>query len=163
MRAIFLSGILFGEPGPREMLPELKALARVLQSNMGRLRYPYKLAMALTYRCNLRCKICSIWKKTEPPELTLAEIRNLFLASNKFSWVALTGGEAFLRDDMAQRFRGRDFDAERHALASLPVTPGACQRRDLAAAPVSAAVTNKWPPGPGMSRGDIMPIINALD
>ena len=79
---------------------DLKALAQVLRSNFGRLRSPYKLTFAPTYRCNLRCRICSIWRKAPGPELTPDELRRLFRSSGAFSWVAITGGEPALRDDL---------------------------------------------------------------
>lgn len=67
---------------------------------------PYKVTYAVTYHCNARCTICNIWKKyVEAPqkireELTLFEIDAIF---NHFdlSWISLTGGEPFLRDDLA--------------------------------------------------------------
>ena len=82
------------------MLPELRLLSRVLRSNFMRLRYPYKLSFAITYRCNLKCDMCSIWKKPRVPELTVAEIESFFKRSNNLSWVGLTGGEIFLREDL---------------------------------------------------------------
>src|SRR3989338_4962752 len=82
------------------MLPEYKLLARVLLSNLKRLKRPYKLSFAITYRCNLRCGMCCIWKRPRQPELTAKEIESFFARSNGFSWVGLTGGEVFLRDDL---------------------------------------------------------------
>ncbi|MBF0491144.1 MAG: radical SAM protein [Candidatus Omnitrophica bacterium] len=82
------------------MLSELRLLSRVLRSNVMRLRYPSKLSFAITYRCNLKCGMCSIWKRSRIPELTTAEIEAFFKKSNNFSWVGLTGGEIFLREDI---------------------------------------------------------------
>ncbi len=82
------------------MIPESKLVARVLLSNIKRLNYPYKLSFAITYRCNLRCRMCFIWEKPKLPELTTQEIESFFTRSNKFSWVGLTGGEVFLREDL---------------------------------------------------------------
>ena len=67
---------------------------------------PYKVTYAVTYHCNARCTICNIWKKyIETPqkikeELTLHEIDALFKDFD-LSWISLTGGEPFLRDDLA--------------------------------------------------------------
>jgi MoaA/NifB/PqqE/SkfB family radical SAM enzyme len=66
---------------------------------------PYKVTYAVTYKCNARCTICNIWEKyvktpqKRKEELTLYEIDALF---NNFdlSWISLTGGEPFLRDDL---------------------------------------------------------------
>lgn len=77
----------------------LRAAADVMLSNIGARRPPYKLNYAVTYRCDSRCKTCSIWKKPEVLELDLSDIREL-TKKNRFSWVNLTGGEPFLRRDI---------------------------------------------------------------
>jgi MoaA/NifB/PqqE/SkfB family radical SAM enzyme len=43
--------------------------------------------------------MCGIWKREAENELTLAEIERFFANSNKFSWIDLTGGEVFMRED----------------------------------------------------------------
>lgn len=61
---------------------------------------------AVTYKCNSRCSICSIWKTADPTagELTLDEIREFFTSESEFlsgvKSVQLTGGEPFLRPDL---------------------------------------------------------------
>jgi len=79
---------------------ELTYLRKLIHSNFSRLPFPHKISYALTYRCNLRCAMCNIWKKIPEKELTLDEITAFFNNSNRFSWVGLTGGEPFLRDDI---------------------------------------------------------------
>jgi len=74
-------------------------LKRIFLSNFKRLDFPYKLTFSVTNKCNSECKFCNIWKK-DNIELTLGEINNFFEKSNKFSWIDLTGGEPFLRDDL---------------------------------------------------------------
>lgn len=74
-------------------------LKNVLLSNFQRLPFPYKLTFAVTYRCIARCKTCNIWKKKNNNELSIDEIEQFFKRSNKFSWIDLTGGEPFLRND----------------------------------------------------------------
>ncbi|MBU7032479.1 MAG: radical SAM protein [Theionarchaea archaeon] len=86
---------------------------------------PYKLNYAVTYRCNARCEICSIWKKyqlspqTQGEEMTLEDI-DLIFRDFDLSWLSLTGGEPFLRDDLV----AITTSAERHnnhlALLTLP-------------------------------------------
>lgn len=73
---------------------------RILESNIKRLDFPYKLTFIITDRCNSRCKICNIWKKESKDELTIAEISKFFKKSNKFSWIDVSGGEIFLRKDI---------------------------------------------------------------
>ena len=69
-------------------------------------RLPYKLNYAVTYQCNAQCNICNIWRTyTESPEkqkeeLKLPEIEAIFKDFD-LSWVSLTGGEPFLREDLA--------------------------------------------------------------
>lgn len=73
--------------------------SKVIASNFKTLKEPYKLTFAVTYRCNSRCKICGIWKRKPEKELTTKEIKKFF-DKNKFSWINLTGGEVFLRNDL---------------------------------------------------------------
>ena len=74
-------------------------VSRVLWSNLRRLHFPYKLTYAITYRCNHRCKTCSIWKTDSQNELQIDEIRAFFRKAKRFLWVDLTGGEVSLRKD----------------------------------------------------------------
>lgn len=82
------------------MFRDMTALARIAAANFGRLPYPAKLTFAVTYACNLRCTVCSIWKRPEGRELSFDEIERFFAVSNAFSWVGLTGGEIILRPDI---------------------------------------------------------------
>jgi MoaA/NifB/PqqE/SkfB family radical SAM enzyme len=83
------------------MIRERASLAsRIVASNFGRLDFPYKLTLILTYWCNYRCKTCNIWKKHPKDELTLEEIETFFQRSNRFNWVDFSGGEIWLRDDV---------------------------------------------------------------
>ncbi len=80
---------------------ELAFLKSIIYSNFARLGFPLKISYAVTYRCNLQCKICNIWKKPlVQDELTPGEIDAFFEKANKFFWVNLTGGEVFLRPDL---------------------------------------------------------------
>jgi MoaA/NifB/PqqE/SkfB family radical SAM enzyme len=67
----------------------------------------FKLNFAVTYKCNSRCRMCNIWKRyIESPqmvkeELAIEEISQIFKGFGKLVWVSLTGGEPFLRHDLA--------------------------------------------------------------
>ncbi|OGW75944.1 MAG: hypothetical protein A2Z72_08935 [Omnitrophica bacterium RBG_13_46_9] len=75
----------------------------ILLSNFTRLRFPFKIAFAVTYRCNLSCQMCNIWKKARcENELTIGEIDNFFKRAKNFSWIGITGGEPFLREDLPE-------------------------------------------------------------
>lgn len=84
------------------MLRELGYLKTMIFSNLSRLNFPHKISYVTTYRCNLRCKICNIWRKKTIGELSLEEINKFFRKSNAFFWVGITGGEPFLREDMSE-------------------------------------------------------------
>jgi len=71
-----------------------------LRSNFARPPSPFKLTFAVTYNCNSRCKTCSIWEKKSTGELSLSEIRKFFASNGGFRWIAITGGEPFLRQDL---------------------------------------------------------------
>jgi len=73
-----------------------------LASNFKRLRRPYKLNFAVTYRCQSRCILCNIWKTNPGNELTLEEISMFARKNGFFKWIELTGGEPFLRDDLVE-------------------------------------------------------------
>ena len=76
---------------------------RILLSNLSRPAFPFKLSFAVTYRCNLRCKMCNIWGKTDGiDELNVDEIDNFFEHAGGFSYVGITGGEPFLRNDLSE-------------------------------------------------------------
>ncbi len=74
----------------------------------GRVPRPTAISnLALTYRCNSRCITCGIWRMggRSVPELTAGEIED-FLRGSKgllsgVRTIQLTGGEPFLRDDIA--------------------------------------------------------------
>lgn len=82
------------------MMNELSLVKKSILTNFNALKEPYKLTFAITYRCNSRCKTCGIWKKKSSNELGLDEVENFAKKSNFFSWVNLTGGEPFLRNDI---------------------------------------------------------------
>ncbi|MCX9011540.1 MAG: radical SAM protein [Candidatus Methanoperedens sp.] len=67
---------------------------------------PRHFTYITTYRCNSRCRMCGIWKGSEPQafkrELKLEDIKKIF--NNPFfsdiSFISLGGGEPFLREDI---------------------------------------------------------------
>ncbi|MBN1262730.1 MAG: radical SAM protein [Candidatus Pacebacteria bacterium] len=74
----------------------------ILVSNFTRSDRPYKLTLALTDRCNSRCRLCRIWQKKFQREMGLAEISRFFRENDFFNWIDLTGGEVFLREDLLE-------------------------------------------------------------
>jgi MoaA/NifB/PqqE/SkfB family radical SAM enzyme len=66
-----------------------------------------KANIAVTWKCNQRCKTCNIWQTYQgnaesiKEEFTLEEYE-FFLKSSGLMWVSLTGGEPTLRPDIAE-------------------------------------------------------------
>jgi len=94
-------------------------LKRILASNFSR-GFPYKLTFALTYKCNLKCVICGIWQRQPENELSLEEITRFFKNSNSFSWLDLTGGEIFLREDLEDIINAAFFYCRRLCVLHFP-------------------------------------------
>ncbi|MBI4844294.1 MAG: radical SAM protein [Nitrospirae bacterium] len=65
---------------------------------------PEYITFFVTNRCNARCGHCFYWKEleTEKNELSLAEIENFSTSMDDFLFLILTGGEPFLRKDLAE-------------------------------------------------------------
>lgn len=64
---------------------------------------PVQLIFFVTSKCNCRCRHCFYWQEinSDTNELTIDEIEKI--SKNKFNliWLSLTGGEPFLREDLA--------------------------------------------------------------
>lgn len=58
---------------------------------------PTSAVIAVTYRCNSRCKMCNIWKMESGLEMKPEDFARLPQSLNDIS---ITGGEPFLRDDL---------------------------------------------------------------
>ena len=80
-------------------------LGKIFQSNFQTLSLPYKLTFAITYQCNQKCIYCNIWNKPERQELSIEDFDRFFRNSDELSWIHLTGGEIFLRDDLLDIIR----------------------------------------------------------
>jgi MoaA/NifB/PqqE/SkfB family radical SAM enzyme len=73
-----------------------------LKNNFTELDHPYKLNFCITYRCQSRCKTCNIWQLRPKNELWLGEIQEFAQKNPYFRWLQLTGGEPFLRKEIAE-------------------------------------------------------------
>jgi radical SAM protein with 4Fe4S-binding SPASM domain len=78
--------------------------SRLVQANFRRLAAPLKLNLALTYWCQYKCKTCNIWRRRPSDELTYDEILTFIRQNPRVSWLDVTGGEIFLRDDIGDIF-----------------------------------------------------------
>jgi len=80
-------------------------LKNIYRSNTWELNSIAKLIFCVTFKCNLKCKICSIWKKDHREELSVGEIEKMFKKLPNLSWLDLTGGEIALREDLIDVIR----------------------------------------------------------
>lgn len=84
---------------------------------------PIQLTIFLTRRCNAKCPFCfyiSIDKnEAEQPELTLAEIEKIAANTGTLLWLAFSGGEIFLRQDLVDIAR-TFYKHNRPAIILLP-------------------------------------------
>jgi len=69
-------------------------------------RRPIQLTFFVTRRCNAGCPFCFALRSLEPagngsPELSIGEIRRISASLGPLLWLAFSGGEIFLRSDLA--------------------------------------------------------------
>ncbi len=72
--------------------------------NMGR-KTPFRITLMISEQCPLRCTTCRIWEIAEPRTPSLEDLERFLGRNPGFSWINLTGGEIFMRSDMADLFR----------------------------------------------------------
>lgn len=69
-------------------------------------RRPIQLTFFVTRKCNARCPWCFYLQGRDPPGdgdvLSLDEIQEVSRSLGRLLWVALSGGEVFLRDDIVE-------------------------------------------------------------
>jgi len=70
-------------------------------------RHPIHLTFFVTRQCNAACPFCFYLRTADtckPPadELSLAEIRKISLSFGDLLWLAFSGGEIYLRDDLPE-------------------------------------------------------------
>lgn len=62
---------------------------------------PTRLVLDVTRRCNLRCAMCRTWARPHTAELTADEIAGVLAKLHRLRWLDVTGGEPFVRADIA--------------------------------------------------------------
>src|SRR5919109_3192155 len=65
-------------------------------------KLPTEAMIAVNLQCNARCVMCGIWRLKERGTLTAADYANL---PDTLERVGITGGEPFMRDDIAALIR----------------------------------------------------------
>jgi MoaA/NifB/PqqE/SkfB family radical SAM enzyme len=74
----------------------------VLRRRAGKSILPRMLTYTVTFRCNARCIMCDSWKMKGANDLRIEEIESIFRQLPKMDAVRLTGGEPFVRTDLAE-------------------------------------------------------------
>ncbi len=84
----------------------LKTLGGVLRNRYLGHSVPVAITMALTYRCNLRCRYCQIWKAARE-EMTTRQVKAAIdeLTAAGMCRLGFTGGEPLLREDIGELAR----------------------------------------------------------
>jgi radical SAM protein with 4Fe4S-binding SPASM domain len=85
------------------MNPKLDLARSICLLHLRAPSFPLKCSLAVTYRCNMRCSMCNIWKKkSERSEVLPGDVAEFFRKAPQFKWVGFTGGEPFLRPDLEE-------------------------------------------------------------
>ncbi len=79
-----------------------KVLFSLFKEAVGLRRRPSFITFFVTWRCNCRCIMCSIWKKRKSTELSPQEIGKIFKQFKGVDAVRISGGEPFMRKDLAR-------------------------------------------------------------
>lgn len=80
----------------------LNIATSIVNNKLDRVTLPSMCTFIVTWRCNLRCFMCDVWKKTDHDDMTVDEIRGVFKQIPQLDSIRLTGGEPFLRHDMTE-------------------------------------------------------------
>jgi Fe-coproporphyrin III synthase len=75
-----------------------------MNSVKNQVQHPTDACIILTYRCQMCCKMCNIWKNPTDKEKEITA-QELEILPRGFEFINLTGGEPFLRDDLADIFQ----------------------------------------------------------
>ncbi len=81
-------------------IPHIKKSVKIFYKNKI---MPEYITFFVTNKCNARCKHCFYWKElnSQVNELGIDEIDKISKTMNDFLFLILTGGEPFMRDDLA--------------------------------------------------------------
>jgi radical SAM protein with 4Fe4S-binding SPASM domain len=86
----------------RAVVQQAAVAANLVRANFQRLPAPLKVNLCVTYWCQYRCATCNIWKRRPEGELTTGELLQFVEQNRGTRWLDVTGGEIFLRADLAE-------------------------------------------------------------
>jgi len=75
---------------------------KVLRARLGLRGSPSYCTYTVTFRCNFKCVMCDSWRKPFEDELTIPEIRRIFADVGRLDVIKISGGEPFVRSDLAE-------------------------------------------------------------
>ncbi|MDD5031496.1 MAG: radical SAM protein [Patescibacteria group bacterium] len=86
----------------------LNILKSAIKNKLGIIQYPSFITFLVTWQCNGRCIFCDVWKRKPAinEELSVEEIKKIFKQFKKIDVLRLSGGEPFLRADLADIING---------------------------------------------------------
>ena len=87
----------------RHATAKLRAIAHVATANLaactGRAPWPRAAHLVPTWRCNLQCRTCTVWKRAQgEPDLSLEDMLTLLRRLRCLDIVKVIGGEPFMYD-----------------------------------------------------------------
>jgi MoaA/NifB/PqqE/SkfB family radical SAM enzyme len=81
--------------------PVLSVAKAIALNKLGVVQHPKFVTYFVTWACNHRCVFCDVWKKTPKNEMELHEVEAIFAQMKSIDVLRLSGGEPFLRKDLA--------------------------------------------------------------
>ncbi|MBQ7568042.1 radical SAM protein [bacterium] len=78
------------------------ALRSVLSNQLGTVTRPRMGYLMMTWKCNLRCVMCNVWKEDLYPHVNTADYLSMIRKLPFLDVVKIGGGEPFMRDDMPE-------------------------------------------------------------
>lgn len=87
--------------------------------------------LEITNACNLRCRMCSIWKEKERHELSLADIKSVISQMAAPVSVSLTGGECFLHPTISSIYKYLSVLRLKKKLRGISITTHGCMTEKI--------------------------------
>jgi MoaA/NifB/PqqE/SkfB family radical SAM enzyme len=74
----------------------------IVKNRLGAVPRPSWCTYLVTYRCNARCGMCDSWRMKPGTEMSPGGVARVFAKLGALDVVRITGGEPFLREDLAE-------------------------------------------------------------
>ena len=80
----------------------MSIISTIIKNLAGVKQKPSFVTFFVTWRCNNKCVMCDVWKKEAQKELSAPEVEAIFKGLGKIDAIRISGGEPFLRSDLAE-------------------------------------------------------------